>query len=237
VKVESAENLEGRARRINHPNHPPLDAFARMYSWRNDIPDWCDREEPVCAALQAAVWIGTLYNQYASPDMDKARAKLDWANLLVSELGDRSRTWFKYSLPPPEADFSYAEVRYRYCELPDRAFKLLAHYRKHLSGEPPRLILLEDIGAARDVINYWSWILRCIDFNRPRRRNWISARDITRCVVVEHLTLQETASKLGLQHHSSVNARLKEVIDIVAASVGDFRRDLPVPHLHRRNCA
>ena len=33
------------------------DDFVRMYSWKRHLPGWCDRDEPIAAAFQAASWI------------------------------------------------------------------------------------------------------------------------------------------------------------------------------------
>jgi hypothetical protein len=32
-----------------------------MYSWGDDLRGWCDRDEPVAVALQAAEWIRIVY--------------------------------------------------------------------------------------------------------------------------------------------------------------------------------
>jgi hypothetical protein len=198
---------------------PPRAAFARMFSWADDIPGWCDRPEPVAAALQAAEWIRVIYGE-----MD------DWRDAEQSHWAAVHENAPKAENGAPRlilGEINGIVTRYRH-QIGSRATLAL----QAINEDQPRYLSPADIQAAFAVINYWNRSLLIRLARRQRLRSYVTDWTLVKYALLEHMTTRETAERLGLDRSGSgVASRINDAIAAVADDVGEFPLDFPAPRL------
>jgi hypothetical protein len=83
------------------------DAYARMFSWSDDLPEWCDQQQPIAVALQAALWIRILLDEIIA--QNEARRPLDWYNLLLSDFKSADKAG---TAPTPKRNSNMTEAAF-----------------------------------------------------------------------------------------------------------------------------
>ena len=86
-------------------------SFARMTSWVDDLPHWCDQDEPALKALQAAFWVRILHAEINR--LDSARQLPNWLPIVRKGCGEIPYWRFNVSLSEPADWFNLliAEMR------------------------------------------------------------------------------------------------------------------------------
>jgi len=107
-----------------------------------------------------------------------------------------------------------------------QAADLIRHAKQQHRIDP------DDIHAARLVIDYWNRVLLVRLSRRQRLRAYFSDWTLAKYVLLEHQTVREVATRLGLDPSgSTVARRLAAAVASVAASVGPFEKNSRRPGL------
>jgi hypothetical protein len=227
-------------------------AFGRMAGWAELLPSWCDRDEPVAAALQAAAFIEILAHE--RDRLDDVREQPNWLNFLLADLKDidliirlggkkkqiyphAMRRWLHWRGTLPE--------EYQVSETPRRALRAwqiaerdrkremagalvvtgLGHLVNARAGGR-YVIRAEDIAAAQTVIDYCASVLADRD-KRRRQRSRVTDEVILGSLLIQHRTLRNSAAMLRLSK-STLWERLKAALLDIGARVCPFVAE-PVP--------
>jgi hypothetical protein len=211
--------------------NPLRDAFARMYSWADDLPGWCDRDEPVAIALQAAEWVRIIYAELE-----------DWRVAEQKHLDAAFKAADKAPNGAPKlilAEISGVLKTYRHQISEQAKLALLAitdhdtqPKKKQRAAERPRCLDSEDIKAAISAIDWWNRALPIRLGRRQRLRSYVADWTLIKLALLEHMPVREVAERVGLDASGSgVALRIAQAITDVAETVGEFSLDLPVPRL------
>jgi hypothetical protein len=200
--------------------NPPRDAFARMYSWVDDLPGWCDRTEPVATALQAAEWVRIIYGElehWRAAEQNHLEAAFEAADKAAS------------GAPKLILAQLSGKLKLYHHPISERAKSALSEIN---DVERPRYLSPDDIQASKLLVDWWNKALLIRLARRPRLRSFVSDWSLLKYALLERMSMRAVAERVGLDRSGSgVASRIAEAIAAVAETAGEFPLDFPAPRL------